>query len=150
MEEEFDKIVSMVKYRVSKSVPEAEVEDVVQDVLERIWKGWESFDGNHLSGWVDKVTRNTVLNWLRDSEPQTDFLDDDKYYGGLSDENTPEMELIAEQEVYDKLNFKEEQCLRYYSKGLSCEDIATLMGSTEGSVQVTISHAKSKLHQGTR
>lgn len=149
----YEKIEKMVRWRVEKGVDEFEVEDVIQDVLLKIWRGWETFDGKHLSGWVDRVTQNHLIDLSRKQNPdyyslnvgwETNEERDIPRVIGLCDENTPEMELSAEEM---DLEPKEEQCLKYYANGLDYGEIATILGSTEGSVRMVVSRAKSKLNE---
>lgn len=151
----YEKVEKMIRWRVEKGVDEFEVDDVVQDVLLKVWKGWETFDGEHLSGWVDRVTHNHLIDLSRKQNPEYYSLNagwetneerDVPRTMGLCDENTPEMEASSEQ-MNQPLTPKEELYLNYYARGLDCGEIATLVGSTEGSVQVTISRAKSKLDE---
>jgi RNA polymerase sigma-70 factor (ECF subfamily) len=100
----------VVKYQrriarhVARYVPLAsDVEDVVQEVFIRAYRGLQSFRGDSaFYTWLYRIATNAAVTFLR-SAPREDQLDDSEdersspFEPGVSDGETPERTLMANQ-----------------------------------------------------
>ena len=81
-----------------------DVEDVVQDVFVRVYRGLASFRGDSLFySWLYRIASNTALNHLRRVSPEVPLGDDSpeeragEFLPGVSDAAQPDRTLMAEQ-----------------------------------------------------
>ena len=82
------------------NIQSIDFEDLVQDVLLKLWKGLDSYDKekSKFRTWLSHVTRNTVLSYFRTKKrrPQGVDLESEesavnKYFSELSDNQLEEM-----------------------------------------------------------
>lgn len=81
-----------------------DVEDVVQEVFVRVYRGLASFRGDSLFySWLYRIASNTALNHLRRVSPEVPLGDDapeeraGEFLPGVSDAAQPDRTLMAEQ-----------------------------------------------------
>ncbi|HZA95958.1 MAG TPA: sigma-70 family RNA polymerase sigma factor [Burkholderiaceae bacterium] len=155
----------VVKYQrriarhVARYVPLAsDVEDVVQEVFIRAYRGLHSFRGDSaFYTWLYRIATNAALSFLRRA-PLEEQLDDSEDEGsnlfepGVSDGETPERTLMANQiadavrqglarmqpELVDALTLFEVE-------GKSYSDIAQMFGVPIGTVRSRIFRAREAL-----
>jgi RNA polymerase sigma-70 factor (ECF subfamily) len=155
----------VVKYQrriarhVARYVPVAsDVEDVVQEVFIRAFRGLRSFRGDSaFYTWLYRIATNAALTFLRQAphEVQLDDSDDERpnpFEPGISDGETPERTLMASQiadavrqglarmqpELVDALTLFEVE-------GKSYSDIAQMFGVPVGTVRSRIFRAREAL-----
>ena len=155
----------VVKYQrriarhVARYVPIAsDVEDVVQEVFIRAFRGLHSFRGDSaFYTWLYRIATNCALTFLRQAphEEQLDDSDDERpnpFEPGISDGETPERTLMASQiadavrqglarmqpELVDALTLFEVE-------GKSYSDIAQMFGVPVGTVRSRIFRAREAL-----
>jgi RNA polymerase sigma-70 factor (ECF subfamily) len=55
---------------------DAEVEDLMQDIMFKVYRNLEAYDGRHaLSTWIYAIARNTCLDWLAVRRPASAALE---------------------------------------------------------------------------
>ena len=155
----------VVKYQrriarhVARYVPIAsDVEDVVQEVFIRAFRGLHSFRGDSaFYTWLYRIATNAALTFLRQAphEEQLDDSEDERpnpFEPGISDGETPERTLMASQiadavrqglarmqpELVDALTLFEVE-------GKSYSDIAQMFGVPVGTVRSRIFRAREAL-----
>ena len=155
----------VVKYQrriarhVARYVPIAsDVEDVVQEVFIRAYRGLHSFRGDSaFYTWLYRIATNAALTFLRRAplEEQLDDSEDERpnlFEPGISDGETPERTLMASQiadavrqglarmqpELVDALTLFEVE-------GKSYSDIAQMFGVPVGTVRSRIFRAREAL-----
>jgi RNA polymerase sigma-70 factor (ECF subfamily) len=155
----------VVKYQrriarhVARYVPIAsDVEDVVQEVFIRAFRGLHSFRGDSaFYTWLYRIATNAALTFLRQAphEEQLDDADDERpnpFEPGISDGETPERTLMASQiadavrkglarmqpELVDALTLFEVE-------GKSYSDIAQMFDVPVGTVRSRIFRAREAL-----
>ncbi len=67
----------------------AEAEDVVQDVLVKLWQHLSSLDAERVRPWCLRVTRNACLDLLRRRRYQMAYVSEAVNGGGVRVEETP-------------------------------------------------------------
>ena len=155
----------VVKYQrriarhVARYVPIAsDVEDVVQEVFIRAFRGLHSFRGDSaFYTWLYRIATNAALTFLRQAphEEQLNDSDDERpnpFEPGISDGETPERTLMASQiadavrqglarmqpELVDALTLFEVE-------GKSYSDIAQMFGVPVGTIRSRIFRAREAL-----
>jgi RNA polymerase sigma-70 factor (ECF subfamily) len=133
--------------------PEADREDLVQDVFVVVHRRLSDFDGQNLPGWLYQIARRRVrdfrrLLWVRHllfgSVPLSDSLT--KGGNGPADSlETKERKELLEQ-LLQKLNEAERAALVLFEiDGYSGEDIAQIQGVPINTVWARIHKARKKL-----
>ena len=140
-EEEFNQFYQkyyILVYRIAFSIlkNKEDSEDVGQKVFLKIWKmEQEKLPTNNEASWLDAITKNETLNYLRSQKQELNI--DDIYY--IADEKQ-ELDQIIDKESYHKiiakLNQKEQEIvsLKIISK-LSFKEIAQMLNMPIGTIQ---------------
>ncbi len=140
-----------------------DVDDVVQEVMMRIYKGIKKFRGDSkLSTWIHRIAVNVCKDILekrkKRKEILTSFPEDDEDSGEylhhpVSDSNVIEeaLEEINYERILEKLNaLSEENRLLIKLRdidGLSYEEIAKIMNKPVGTVKSRLHYARKKLRE---
>ena len=141
---ETHRTVYSLAYRIVGNAEDAA--DVVQDTYVRVWKSLKGFRGDaNFSTWLYRVTANTALTHLkrqaRAGTPVEDLpdvpvadgteqrADADVLDAALAKLPAQHRAVVVLKDVY----------------GLSCEEIAKEMGSTEGAIKVRLFRARQRL-----
>lgn len=121
-----------------------ELRDLYQEVVCRLWEGYEGFDRRSSSlTWVYRVAMNTALNWQRNRRRRPllvplDTLDDQL----LASEADRSSDLYA---LADHLTDNEKALLWLYLDGVKLRQIAEVTDSTEDAVKKRIQRMKQHL-----
>ena len=146
------------------SIHENDFEDLNQLILIKLWKGLKSYssDKGKFRLWLGKVTRNTVLNFLRDRNAQKNspfegqIEDGQKILDEVLATSNSEFEQMIEDEwrayMCDQALSALEQlftgnavmAFKMKQEGIEVADIAEELGLTTPSTHVLISRVKSK------
>ena len=129
--------------------------DVFNDIMVRIWRGLEKFDGkSSLSTWIYRITVNTCIDFLRietkrkrrGSELQTDFLE------SLADPANVEGDFLLSSQISDlykcieNLSVLDKTIISLYLEDLGYREIAVVIGISENHVGVKIHRIKNSLN----
>ncbi len=139
----------------------AEAEDLSQEVFLKIFRGLSSFRGeSSFSTYIYRVAANTAIDALRRKEAPTVSLsveneDGEEFELALPDEGPLPMELLESRErrqaivkAIDALpEHHRSVILLREMDGMSYQDIAQIMGLTEGTVKSRINRARARLRQ---
>ncbi len=140
-----------------------DVDDVVQEVMMRVYKGIKKFRGDSkLSTWIHRIAVNVCKDILekrkRRKEVLTSFPEDDENSGEFathpisnSDVIEEAMEEISYERLLEKLSqLSEENRLLIKLRdidGMSYEDIAKIMNKPVGTVKSRLHYARKKLRK---
>jgi RNA polymerase sigma factor (sigma-70 family) len=128
-----------------------DVEDVVQEVFIRVYRGLAGFRGEaKLSTWVYTIARNEAVNAARRQRPADESIDD--VVVASPDEARPDERYMrkAQREELERClseleeNFRVALELRYMAE-MSYQEIAGTMGLPMGTVKTYIHRAKIEL-----
>jgi RNA polymerase sigma-70 factor (ECF subfamily) len=159
----FEALVVKYQRRIARHVARylpiaSDVEDVVQEVFIRAFRGLHSFRGDSaFYTWLYRIATNAALTFLRQAphEEQLNDSDDERpnpFEPGISDGETPERTLMASQiadavrqglarmqpELVDALTLFEVE-------GKSYSDIAQMFGVPIGTIRSRIFRAREAL-----
>ena len=152
LEKEFTKAVRehkdtiyMACYMFSKD--NAEVEDLYQEVLINLWKGFSSFEGrSSLKTWIWRVSLNTCVSYDRkkrshkvDAVPLK--IDIDLYKD--SDQDTRQIKLLHER--INKLGPFDRAIILLWLESMSYEEIGAIVGISAKNVSVRLFRIREQL-----
>ena len=127
---------------------EEDPEDIVQDVLVRLWEARrEGSSIRNLDAWVTTTTKNCCVGAWRKARgksflPLPDNLLSEETSSRRIDEK--EADLIAAKAL-DSLSPGTRLLLRLKAKGLSLDEISAVTGRPKGSIKSSISGARKEL-----
>lgn len=125
-----------------------EIEELFQDILVRMWNGFESFRGeSSLNTWVWRVSLNTCLNFekTRKRGGQRVELSVDIE---LSDESDADaMQICQLHERIGKLGFIDRSIILLWLENMSYDEIGAIVGISPKNVSVKLVRIREKLKQ---
>jgi RNA polymerase sigma-70 factor (ECF subfamily) len=130
---------------------EEDREDLVQEILLRLWKSYESFEGKSaLSTWMYRVAVNTAITFLRKEKSKPIFIGDDAPGLQMKVFDTDESDEIRLELFYKavkELNPVEKALVFYFMEGLSHREISEQLGISENNTRVKLNRTKEKLQR---
>ena len=124
-----------------------EAEDLFQDVLVRLWKGYDSFRGeSDLKTWIYRVSLNTCMNGLKKKKKwKTSHIPlsiDVDFFGEISDRT------LQVRRLYDRINrlgLVDRALILLWLEGLSYEEIGAVIGISVKNVSFQLYRIKEEL-----
>ncbi|MDB6034208.1 MAG: polymerase sigma factor [Verrucomicrobiales bacterium] len=131
----------------------ADQEDLYQEILFQIWRALPSLKAEHYANtWVYRIALNTALSFVRKDKSRRAHL---SAGGGDQLHEVPEdlssndphknEQLTQLFQAISQLNGLEKAAITLFLEDLSYQEIAAIMGITEGNVGVMLHRAKKKL-----
>ncbi len=140
-----------------------DVEDVVQEVMMRIFKGIKKFRGDSkLSTWIHRIAVNVCKDALERRKRMREVLtsfpeddeDDEKLYvhpvssSDVVEEALEEMEYERLVQAIEKLSEENRLLIKLRDiDGMSYEEIAKIMGKPVGTIKSRLHYARKKLRE---
>ena len=124
----------------------AEVDDLFQEILIRMWNGFDSYEGrSDARTWIYRVAFNAALNWNKKQRRRIETVpltvDIDPY-----EANDPSTQQIRE--LYDRishLDLVDRSLILLWLEGVSYVEIGAIVGITASHVGVRLLRIKEKL-----
>lgn len=151
-----------VRKRFPRFFTEQDLEDIVSDVMLRMWRGHESFDSGKgaLSTWTGTIARNAVLSAAESKWHRLDIsrefedgeiLDDCTYSTYRAYEFSTDGELLRDEletELFARLRSERDQrFLAWKLLDLDASEMAEREGISEGNVSLVIFRMRQKLRR---
>lgn len=156
--QEFSTIVENLKdkmYRLALRIVgnEFDAEDVVQEVVLKVWKNKAHFEGiTNKAGWLMTLTRNQSIDKTRSKHRRTNSIDD--YTHVSSKTPTPEESLTTNdlltkvKILYDQLPENQKTVLHLRDiEQYSYDEIAEITGYTKNQVKINIYRGRQALKE---
>lgn len=139
-----------------------DVDDIVQEVMMRIFKGIKNFRGDSkLSTWIHRIAVNACKDTLNKKKKKkeifTNFIEDSDEEGfsymafedsNLVEEALEEMNYNSIMEALEKLSPENRLLIKLRDiDGMSYEDIAKILGKPVGTVKSRLHYARKKLKE---
>lgn len=122
-----------------------EVEDLFQEILVRMWNGFESFRGeSSLNTWVWRVSLNTCLNFDRRKSRQGERVGLDVDIVPCGDEDDA-MQIRQLHERIGRLGFIDRSIILLWLENMSYDEIGAIMGISAKNVSVKLVRIREKL-----
>lgn len=145
--EEHKKIIYKVCSFYCKS--EMDKEDLFQEIVLRLWKGFTSFEGkSKISTWIYKVSMNTAItvNRFNERRPKLSSLENQEF---TIMKEIPNLDLNEEISFLiaciNELNDLEKAIIHLYLDEISYQEIGAIVGISTSNVATKISRIKIKL-----
>jgi len=125
-----------------------EVEDLFQEVLINLWKGFEDFRGDSkVSTWVWRVALNTCISVDRKKQKKVETvpltMDVDLY----SDKDAKTMQIQDLHQRINRLGMMDRALVLLWLENMSYEEIGQVLGITSQNVAVKLFRIKEQLKQ---
>ncbi len=129
-----------------------EAEDIVQDVIIKIWRKMESeeWKADNLSSYALRMVRNLALDRQRLKVNQTENIDGMDFSSGSSIEHTLEQQERIDliRKAMDQLPEKQRSVMQLRDfEGYSYKEIADIMEISEEQVKVNLFRARQSIRQ---
>lgn len=133
-----------VCYMFSKN--KGEVNDLFQEILIRLWKGFDNFEGRSSEQtWIYRISLNTAINQSKKQRNRIETIpltmDIDPY-----EADNPETQQIRQ--LYDRiyrLDLIDRSLILLWLDGVSYDEIAAIIGITPNNVGIRLLRIKDKL-----
>lgn len=126
-------------------------EDLFQEIVYRLWKGWAGFKGeSKLSTWMYRIALNTSITRLRENGRQPAFQELVMAHNSIPDGYRERIDLVFQDQLQAAINTLDKldkAIVLLYLEEKSYKEIAEIMELTEGSVAVRINRIKKKLKE---
>lgn len=126
-----------------------EREDVIQEMIFNLWKGYSGFQGNaKFTTWMYKVCLNTAITWLKNIKKNTHESISDHHFQ-MSDVQEEQLE-ESFQHLYkaiEKLSIINKAIILLYLEDQSYDEIAKITGLTKSNVSVRLVRIKKELEK---
>lgn len=123
-------------------------EDLVQEIILRLWKSQGSFAGNSAyTTWMYRVAVNTAITFLRKEKrsPAFTFPESLPEQRDEGPDSRKEEQLQAFYKAAQELTPIEKALIFYFMEGLSHREISQQLGITENNARVKLNRTKEKL-----
>lgn len=139
-----EQTIYTVCYMFSKDADE--VNDLYQDILVRLWKGFETFEGkSYIRTWIYRVSLNYCINFSNRQKKQRECLNLDTGY--LLEGSSLEKNLQIKQ-LYKRINMLglvDRSVVLLWLEGLSYDEIGAILGISVKNVSFKLVRIKEKL-----
>ena len=128
------------------SADKDEVDDLFQEVLVALWRGFESFRGeSKVSSWIYRVALNTCISLERNKSrrPDTARLTMDINLFSDTDEESRQAQMLRER--IGKLGVFDRAIVLLWLENLSYEEIGAIVGITAKNVSVRLVRIREQL-----
>ncbi len=150
-EKEFARIVREHKatiytvcYMFSKD--KEEVEDLFQEVLIALWRGFESFRGeSNIRSWMYRVSLNTCISTERKKRRRVDAVRLDMEINLFSDTDDDSRQVQMLRERIGRLGVFDRAIILLWLENLSYEEIGAIVGITAKNVSVRLVRIREQL-----
>ena len=125
----------------------AEAEDLFQEVLIRLWTGFDTFkEASSARTWVYRISLNTCLNDKKKQTRRVETVPLDLTVDLYQDTDDPKVEQIRQ--LYDRvsqLEAADRALVLMWFEGMSYEEIGIILGISTKNVSVRLVRIKEKL-----
>lgn len=133
--------------RIYRDSPE-DREDLFQEVIFQLWRSYPSFSGGSKSAtWLYRVALNTAMASFRKNKPNVtlaEYLPDVQFESINLEDNERQEKLLA---GIRQLSEPDRALIALYLDELSYQQIAGIMGISEGNVGVKLNRIKIRLQK---
>ena len=151
LEKEFTNVVRENKATIYTvcymfSADKEEVEDLFQEVLIALWRGFESFRGeSKVASWIYRVALNTCISAERKKSrrPETARLTMDINLFSDTDEESRQAQMLRQR--IGKLGVFDRAIILLWLENLSYEEIGAIVGITAKNVSVRLVRIREQL-----
>lgn len=131
---------------ISRRIPSADIEDVLQEILVSIHKARHTYDGNRpILPWISSIARYRVVDYLRSHYSKLQYAPDDiSEMQDILGEDVTKPSEISEYiyEEVKKLPEKQQKIIYLiHTEGYTAKEVGTKLGMNESAVKVSAHRA---------
>ena len=142
----YERIIYKVCYLYA--TPSISLEDLYQEVVVNLWKGYPHFRGESKpSTWVYRIAINTCITFLRKEKNAPVFVELSPVADRMDEEDQTHRMLRRLYDLIARLNQLEKSLILLYLEDKSYEEIAEITGLTQTNVATRLSRIKEKLRK---
>jgi len=151
MDKEFLKLIhdyQKIIYKICKVYRDnkEDQEDLFQEIVYQLWKSYPTFRSeSKLSSWIYKIALNTAMAIYRKGKLAIDYFEEFPEQIHPSTENKISENAERLFLALRKLNDPEKALISLYLDDFNYQEIAEIVGISEGNVGVKLNRIKSKL-----
>ncbi len=126
----------------------AEIEDLFQEILVRMWNGFETFRSeSSLNTWIWRVSLNTCLNYERRRKREGERVELAVDINPFSDTDDDAMQIRQLHERIGRLGFVDRSIILLWLENMSYDEIGAIVGISAKNVSVKLVRIREKLKQ---
>lgn len=145
----YERIIYKVCYLYA--APGVTLEDLYQEVVVNLWKGYSRFRGEcKESTWVYRIALNTCISFLRKEKNAPTFVELTAQIDRLDEDDETQRMLRRLYQLIGRLNQLEKSLILLYLEDKSYDEMAEITGLTQTNVATKLSRIKEKLRQMNR
>jgi RNA polymerase sigma factor (sigma-70 family) len=142
-QERFSRTVVLL---IAMGASRADAEDATQEAMIEAWQRWDSI--REPAAWVRTVAVRTFWKQARGQRPETVSLEE----ATVKPVTDPDLSIFAEEQqqilgLLRKLPIRQRTVAALYYDGLTCDEIAELIGIPPTTVRSNLRHARSALRE---
>lgn len=142
--EEYKRTIYTVCYMFSKD--EDEVNDLFQEILIRLWQGFDSFEGKcDIKTWIWRVSLNFCLNYDRKRKRGGDRVELDMDIKPCEDSHEKSMQVKRLYKRINALGLVDRSVILLWLEGLSYDEIGAILGISVKNVSIKLVRIKEQL-----
>lgn len=123
-----------------------EIDDLFQEVLVRMWNGFESFRGeSSLNSWIWRVSLNTCLNFEKRKSREGERVGLNVDIGPADGTDDDAMQIRQLRERIGKLGFIDRSIILLWLENMSYDEIGAIVGMSPKNVSVKLVRIREKL-----
>lgn len=130
---------------IVEGASQADAEDATQEAMARAWQKWDSI--NSPRAWVRKVAGHAYCRQARKRDRQVDSLDESTTESAVE----PDLSIFADEQwvlrLLRALPPGQRAIAACFYDGLTCEEIAAVVGKPPATVRSQIRHARKALRE---
>ena len=123
-----------------------EVNDLYQDILVRLWQGFDAFEGkSDVKTWIYRVSLNYCINFSHKQKRQHERLN---FGGGLPADGSSLERNLQIKQLYKRINalgLVDRSVVLLWLEGLSYDEIGAILGISVKNVSFKLVRIKEKL-----
>ena len=142
----YERVIYKVCYLYASSY--ASIEDLYQEVLVNLWKGFPHFRGeSKLSTWVYRIALNTCITFLRKESRMPQLVQLTAQMDRIEESDDTKEMLRRLYDLIARLNPLDKSLILLYLEDRSYEEMAEITGLTATNVATKLSRIKEKMRK---
>ena len=142
--EEYKRTIYTVCYMFSKD--EDEVNDLFQEILIRLWQGFDSFEGkSDIKTWIYRVSLNFCLNFDKKQKRAGDRVSLDMDIKPYEDNYEKSLQVKRLYMRINALGLVDRSVILLWLEGLSYDEIGAILGISVKNVSIKLVRIKEQL-----
>lgn len=122
-----------------------EIDDLFQEILVRMWNGFESFRGeSSLNSWIWRVSLNTCLNFEKRKSREGERVGLNVDIGPADGADDDAMQISQLRERIGKLGFIDRSIILLWLENMSYDEIGAIVGMSPKNVSVKLVRIREK------